>query len=166
MKLAKTRLRPAPRDLDLNIHVDTAETGIPSPSQFARWVSAALLGAPRHVQIGLQVLDNEAAQALNREYRGKDYPTNVLSFALSEGETLPNLPLFGHIFFAAPFVAAEAQGQGKTLMAHYAHLTIHGVLHLRGFDHEDEADASKMEALETTLLAKLGYADPYAQDAC
>ena len=64
MKLAKTRLRPAPRDLDLNIHVDTAETGIPSPSQFVRWVSAALLGAPRHVQIGLQVLDNEAAQAL------------------------------------------------------------------------------------------------------
>ncbi|MCG9093772.1 rRNA maturation RNase YbeY [Laribacter hongkongensis] len=163
MKLAKTRFRPAPRELDLNIDYRVAATGLPRPSDFARWVSAALQGRSRAVQIGLHVVDNAEGQRLNAEYRGKDAATNVLSFALNEGdEAIAGLPLMGDIVLAAEVVAREAAEQDKDLHAHYAHLTVHGMLHLQGYDHETDAEAETMEALETVILARLGYTDPYA----
>lgn len=163
MKLAKTRFRPAPRELDLNIDYRVAATGLPRPSDFARWVGAALLGRSRPAQIGLHVVDNAEGQRLNAEYRGKDSATNVLSFALNEGEeAIAGLPLMGDIVLAAEVVAREAAEQDKDLHAHYAHLTVHGMLHLQGYDHETDAEAETMEALETVILARLGYTDPYA----
>lgn len=163
MKLAKTRFRPAPRELDLNIDYRVAATGLPRPSDFARWVGAALLGRSRPAQIGLHVVDNAEGQRLNAEYRGKDSATNVLSFALNEGEeAIAGLPLMGDIVLAAEVVAREAAEQGKDLHAHYAHLTVHGMLHLQGHDHETDTEAEAMEALETVILARLGYTDPYA----
>ncbi len=164
MKLAKTRFRPAPRQLDLDIHFAVRPLGTPSPADFARWVSAAL-GSVRMAQLGLRVVDADEGQALNRDYRGKDYATNVLTFALNEGEEMiAGLPLFGDIVLCAPVVAREAEEQDKDITAHYAHLTVHSVLHLRGFEHEDDAEAEEMERLEASILARLGYADPYASE--
>jgi probable rRNA maturation factor len=107
-------------------------------------------------------------RALNRDYRGKDYATNVLTFAYAEGEALPGLPeeggdvpLAGDLVLCVPVVVREAAAQGKTLEAHFAHLVVHGMLHLQGYDHENETEASEMEALETSILRELGYANPY-----
>ncbi|MBP7441742.1 MAG: rRNA maturation RNase YbeY, partial [Thauera sp.] len=103
------------------------------------------------------------------DYRGKDYATNVLTFAYAEGEALPGVPdqaedgpLAGDLVLCVPVVVREAAAQGKTLEAHFAHLVVHGMLHLQGFDHENEVEAAEMEALETSILRTLGYADPYA----
>jgi len=119
---------------------------------FRKWVLAALYC---DAEITLRIVDAEEGQALNRDYRGKDYATNVLTFPLNEA------PLMGDIVLCAPTVEKEAAEQGKPLEAHYAHLVVHGVLHLQGHDHENEADAGEMEALETQIVTKLGYADPY-----
>lgn len=166
MKLAKTVYHPRPRQLDLDVHYAVPLIGLPSPEQFSRWVAAALRNGPRLAQIGLRVVDEAEGRELNHGYRGKDAATNVLSFALNEGEDSPaDLPLFGDIVLCAPVVAREAAEQGKTLHAHYAHLTVHGVLHLCGHDHEDDSEAEAMEALETVILARLGYDNPYAESA-
>ena len=102
---------------------------------------------------------------MNHHYRGKDYPTNVLSFPADVPEGLPKgvkMPLLGDLVICAPVVAHEAREQGKSLAAHYAHMTVHGVLHLLGWDHEDEREADCMEQLEREILASLGVEDPYA----
>ena len=140
--------------LSLSVQYASAAAGIPTRPQFRRWASAAL---QRDVQIALRIVDAEEGQALNRDYRGKDYATNVLTFVYDDTE-----PLSGDIVICAPVVAREAQEQGKALQAHYAHMTLHAVLHLQGYDHENEAEAAEMEALETALMAKLGYPAPYA----
>jgi probable rRNA maturation factor len=101
-------------------------------------------------------VDEAEGRALNLAYRNKDYATNVLTFTITE---TPHL--LGDIVICAPIVASEAAEQGKTVAAHYAHLTVHGVLHLHGYDHEIEAQAELMEAIEIQILAKLGYANPY-----
>jgi probable rRNA maturation factor len=106
-------------------------------------------------------VDTKEACSLNRHYRGKDYATNVLSFPADLPPEM-QVPLLGDLVICAPVVAKEAAEQGKSLAAHYAHLTIHGVLHLLGLDHEDEREAEAMERIERELLADLGYADPYA----
>ena len=112
----------------------------------------------------MRVVDEVEMTALNRRYRGKDAPTNVLSFPFGG---LPGVetPLLGDVVICAPVVAAEAVVQGKPLPAHWAHLVIHGVLHLQGYDHHAQAGAQRMEALESRLLAGLGYPDPWAADA-
>ncbi|MGL6045733.1 MAG: rRNA maturation RNase YbeY, partial [Vogesella sp.] len=125
---------------------------------------AALQRQHHQAQVSLLVVDEAEGRQLNHDYRGKDYATNVLSFALNEGDTVAGMPLFGDLVFCAPVVAREAAEQGKTLDAHYAHLTVHGMLHLQGFDHEQDDEANIMEALETAILAKLGYDDPYAAE--
>ena len=132
----------------------------------ARWIRAAL-EAP--AEIAVRIVDAEEGRALNRDYRGKDYATNVLTFAYAEGEDLPGLPaaaadvpLAGDLVLCVPVVVREAVAQGKTLEAHFAHLVVHGMLHLQGLDHENEVEAAEMEALETSILRALGYADPYA----
>jgi probable rRNA maturation factor len=115
--------------------------------------------------VAIRIVGAQEGRALNRHYRGKDYATNVLSFPADvDGAGLPKgvkLPLLGDIVLCAPVIAREAKEQKKPLNAHYAHLTVHGVLHLLGWDHQDEREADCMEALEREILAGLGIADPY-----
>ena len=128
-------------------------TNVPSKSQFKKWAKAALRV---DTEVTIRIADAQEALALNSQYRGKDYATNVLTFVLSETPIL-----MGDIIICAPVVATEANAQGIDLIAHYAHLTVHGMLHLSGFDHENEHQAELMEGLEIQILAKLGYANPY-----
>lgn len=128
--------------------------------QVRRWVQAALQNA---AEITVRFVGEEEGQALNRDYRGKDYATNVLSFVYAS-EPDPG-PISGDLVLCAPVVAREAQQQNKTLEAHYAHLLVHGVLHLQGFDHETAKEARIMEAREREIVTRLGYIDPYAGDA-
>lgn len=141
-------------------------TGLPGRADFYRWAWQALKNEYRCAEIGLLLCDEDEARAYNRDYRGKDYATNVLSFAVDEAE--PWLPhegcLRGDLVLCPAVVAREAMAQGKALDQHYAHLTVHGVLHLMGYDHVTEADAETMEALEIRILHQLGYANPYIED--
>lgn len=130
--------------------------GIPSSRLFRNWLEAAL---PQPAQVVLRVVNAVEGRRLNDAFRGKDYPTNVLTFvyhAAGAGR------LEGDLVLCAPVVAREAREQGKSLQSHYAHLTVHGALHLAGMDHERAKDARNMEAREVAILASLGYADPYA----
>ena len=133
----------------------TDSSGVPARPQFRRWVKAALM---QEAEIVLRLVDEAEGRELNRQFRGKDYATNVLTFVYDDTQ-----PLTGDIVLCAPVVSQEAQQQHKDLLAHYAHLTVHGVLHLRGYDHIEDAGAAEMEQLETQILAKLGYPDPYAE---
>jgi probable rRNA maturation factor len=140
--------------------------GLPAAVSFRKWVAAALAGRIREADLAIRVVDAREGRALNRHYRGKDYATNVLSFPAdaAEGVKLPKgvkMPLLGDLVICAPVVAREAKEQGKAVNDHYAHLTVHGVLHLLGWDHEDEREAECMERLEREILAGLGIADPY-----
>lgn len=149
----------------LTLHVGYAvpRAGIPSSASFRRWVDAALRGARRRkaTELSIRIVDADEGRELNRDYRGKDYATNVLSF---EADLPPELklPLVGDMVICAPVVAREAAEQGKRPSDHWAHLTVHGTLHLLGYDHIVAAEAEAMEALETRILAGLGIADPYA----
>ncbi|MFC3873511.1 rRNA maturation RNase YbeY [Neisseria musculi] len=137
---------------------------LPAEHDFYRWIWHALKHRFRRAEIGLILLDKEAARTYNRDYRGKDYATNVLSFAFNEGEIFPEQlsdGLFGDIVICPQVVLKEAAEQGKTPAQHFAHLTVHGTLHLMGYDHIDEAEAEIMETLETRLLNQLGYPNPY-----
>ena len=153
--------QPRPCELALSVGYGLPRRGLPAPASFRRWAEAALLGKKREAELSLRLVDADEGQALNRDYRGKDYATNVLSFPAELPPGL-KLPLLGDLVLCAPVVAREAAEQGKPLAAHYAHLTVHGVLHLLGYDHMAEAEAERMEAEERRILAGLGIADPYA----
>jgi len=151
-----------PRRLDLSVQYACNRDGVPSRVEFRRWLRAAEPGAAR---ITVRIVDEDEGRELNRDYRGKDYATNVLTFAYGEGEDMPlpeGLPLMGDLVLCRQVVEREAAEQGKALDAHYAHLSVHGMLHLQGFDHLEDAEAEDMEARERQILADLGYADPYA----
>ena len=139
----------------LLIHFQRASDGLflPSNKCFKKWAKAALRV---DTEVTIRIADAQEALALNSQYRGKDYATNVLTFVLSETPIL-----MGDIIICAPVVATEANAQGIDLIAHYAHLTVHSMLHLSGFNHENEHQAELMEGLEIQILAKLGYANPY-----
>ena len=126
---------------------------IPANAMFKKWAKAALRVES---EVTIRIVDEHEARALNSQYRGKDYATNVLTFPITESPIL-----MGDIVICAPVVAAEAIAQNKSITAHFAHLIVHGMLHLSGFDHETEPQAELMEALEVQILAKLGYANPY-----
>ena len=126
---------------------------LPNASQFRKWAKAALRV---DTEATIRIVDEDEGRALNKQYRGKDYATNVLTFPLTEE---PHL--MGDIVICAPVVTKEAAEQLKSLEAHFAHLTVHGVLHLHGYDHEDMHQAELMESIEIQILAKLGYANPY-----
>nr|WP_232230283.1 rRNA maturation RNase YbeY [Halomonas sp. 1513] len=135
---------------------------LPDQASLERWVGAALSRADAHDrdELSVRFVDADESQTLNRDYRGKDAPTNVLSF----GVELPpgiDLPLLGDLVICHPVVVREAREQGKPLADHYAHMVVHGTLHLLGFDHIDDAEAEAMEQLEREILAALGIADPY-----
>ncbi len=146
------------RRLNLSVQYACNTDGVPSRPQFRAWARDALnADGMRGGQITLRLVEADEGQTLNRDYRGKDYATNVLSFPY---EIAPMV--IGDLAICHPVVVREATEQGKTLEAHYAHLVVHGVLHLQGYDHETgEADAARMEDKEREILASLGFADPY-----
>ena len=154
--------RQAAVKFNLAVQYAVPAAGLPGRPAFRRWVKAALT-AP--AALALRLVDAAEGRALNRDYRGKDCATNVLSFAYGEvADASGGTRLMGDLVLCAPVVAAEAQAQGTPLEAHYAHLTVHGVLHLQGFDHENARDAAIMEQRETDILKKLGYDDPYRSE--
>ena len=155
-----------PIQLDVSVSYGLPRTGIPSAASFRRWAAAACEGRIMKADLAIRLVDNKEGLSLNRHYRGKDYATNVLSFPaeLPPGVDMP-MPLLGDLVICAPVVAREAAEQGKELGAHYAHLTVHGILHLLGLDHDDDREAEAMEQLEREILAGLGYEDPYAEPA-
>jgi probable rRNA maturation factor len=139
--------------LSLIVQYATSAESLPTRPQFRRWIRAAL---QRDVQIALRIVGEAEGRELNKNFRGKDYATNVLTFVYDDA-----LLLSGDVVICAPVVEQEAREQHKELHEHYAHLAIHAALHLQGYDHENEKDASVMEARETAIMMKLGYADPY-----
>ena len=154
-----------PVRLDVAVSYALPRAGLPAAVSFRRWVAAALKGRIREADLAIRVVDAKEGRSLNRHYRGKDYATNVLSFPAEVPEGLPKgvkFPLLGDLVICAPVVAREAAEQRKPLNAHYAHLTVHGVLHALGYDHIKARDARRMEALETAILAGMRIADPYA----
>lgn len=138
-----------------SIHIQraVAARGLPSVASLRRWAEAAR--GKKKGEITLRIVATAESQTLNRDWRGKDRPTNVLSFPMQEPDYL------GDIVICAEVVAREAAEQGKPSRAHWAHMVVHGVLHLLGHDHIVDAEAERMETLERKLLATLGFADPY-----
>src|SRR5690554_4031165 len=133
--------------------------GVPDEKQFHAWAETAWLGeSPSEVTI--RIVDNDESRELNRQYRGKDKPTNVLSFPF-EAPAGITMPLAGDLVICAPVVEKEFQEQRKEPVAHWAHMVVHGMLHLQGYDHIEDNEAEAMEALEVRLLAQLGFANPY-----
>ena len=127
--------------------------------QIRRWVQAALF-AP--AELTVRFVDADEGRALNREYRAKDYATNVLTFSYNEGQDVAqDEPTRADLILCTEVLEREAAEQKKTLEAHTAHLVVHGVLHAQGYDHEDDEEAAEMEALETEIMEQLGFADPY-----
>lgn len=153
-----------PVRLDVAINYAVPRTGIPAAVSFRKWVAAALDSRIREADLAIRIVGDKEGRSLNNHYRGKDYATNVLSFPAERPEGLPagvKLPLLGDLVICAPVVAREAREQKKPLVAHYAHLTVHGALHLLGWDHGDDREAECMEQLERDILATLGITDPY-----
>ncbi|PKO85836.1 MAG: rRNA maturation RNase YbeY [Betaproteobacteria bacterium HGW-Betaproteobacteria-12] len=144
----------ASKRLNLSVQYVCNREGVPLRADFVRWARAALAGGG---EIAIRLVDADEGQALNKEYRGKDYATNVLSFPY---DTEP--VVLGDLVICPSVVAQEAAEQNKPLAAHYAHLTVHGMLHLQGRDHDNDQDAQAMEDEEREILAALGYPDPYA----
>jgi len=154
--------------LDVSVGYAVPRAGLPAAASFRKWVAAALHGRILEADLAIRIVDNKEGRALNRHYRGKDYATNVLSFPaeMAEGVKLPKgvkMPLLGDLVLCAPVVAREAREQKKPLASHYAHLTVHGTLHLLGWNHEDDREAEAMEQLEREILAGMGIADPYIE---
>ena len=143
----------SPPKLSLAVQYVSAAQNLPTRAQLRRWVKIAL---QRDAAMTLRIVDEAEGRELNKKYRGKDYATNVLTFVYDDS-AVPS----GDVVICAPVVEREAAAQRKDLLAHYAHLAIHAALHLQGYEHENDADAAEMEALETGLMLKLHYSDPY-----
>jgi probable rRNA maturation factor len=149
----------------IDVQLACDEDNIPRDDVMGAWIARALeaAGQPANTEVSVRVVDSDEIQALNREYRGKDKPTNVLSFPAGPVEGLPeDVPvLLGDVVVCAAIVNAEAQEQGKAAADHWAHLLVHGTLHLLGYDHHTDSQADEMETLETRVLAEQGIANPY-----
>jgi len=145
----------------------TESVSTPDDQQFETWVKAALAGKRSQAEVVIRLVDPEEARQLNHQFRQKDYATNVLSFPAELPQGIPADvagSMLGDLLICAPVVAEEAKSQGKQEVDHWAHLSIHGVLHLLGYDHEIESDAAVMEALEVEILRELGISDPYSNN--
>jgi probable rRNA maturation factor len=148
------------RRLELDVSYAARRPWVPSSRQLAKWAGAALLPERRSVVLSVRVVGRARSRSLNAHYRRKDRPTNVLSFG-GAGRVPDGRVFLGELVICAPVVAREARTQQKTLEAHWAHMTVHGVLHLLGFDHEAHREAAKMAAREVQILDRLGFSDPY-----
>lgn len=153
--------------LDLDLQVASEPSPLPQQNQVEQWILLVLETTQYQptenlpVELTLRIVDAPESQQLNRQYRGKDKPTNVLSFPFEGPEGIP-LALLGDLVVCAPVVRSEAEQQHKSEQAHWAHMVVHGTLHLLGYDHIEEQDADIMEALEIRILDQLGFQDPYA----
>ncbi len=134
-------------------------TGLPEQQDFKAWVAAALMQNYDRLEQVIRVVGRAESRALNLQYRGKDEATNVLSFS-AENDYL-DYDCLGDLVICAPIVEQEARQQGKSLPAHWAHMVIHGMLHIQGYDHQNTDEADKMESLEARILSTLGYTNPY-----
>lgn len=149
--------------MSLHVDIQTASTEpVPAEDDIRNWIAAALESCDTRedIEVCVRLVDLDEMAQLNENYRGKQGATNVLSFPADLPDEL-SLPLLGDIVICAPVVRTEAQQQGKSSTAHWAHMTVHGALHLLGYDHIEEQDAVVMEALETAILAKLNFDCPY-----
>ncbi len=147
---------PATADIEIN----SASANIPEKRFFIEWINAAVSTHKPDAEVSICIVDEEESQSFNREYRHKDKPTNVLSFP-AEIPDFIETPLIGDLIICAPVVEKEAIEQNKTLTSHWAHMVVHGTLHLLGYDHIEDDEAEAMEALETQILLDLGYPAPY-----
>lgn len=145
----------------IDISYGLPRAGLPAARTLRTYAEAALAGRREDGELSVRIVDADEGRALNRDYRNKDYATNVLSFPAELPPGVP-LPILGDLVLCAPVIAREAEEQGKPLKHHYAHMLVHGVLHLLGHDHMDEDEAEAMEAIEREALAGLGIPDPYA----
>lgn len=148
----------------IDVQVATADDNVPSEETFRRWVAATLPSTLIHSELTIRVVGYEESRSLNSQFRQKDKPTNVLSFP-SDIPVELDVPFLGDLVICAPVVEEEARAQVKDLNAHWAHMVVHGTLHLLGYDHIDESEAEEMEALETKILTGLNFAPPYETHA-
>ncbi|MCG7529824.1 rRNA maturation RNase YbeY [Psychrobium sp. MM17-31] len=148
-------------DLDLQIACD--EQNLPSEEQFITWLTAALKDRKPNAEVTIRLVDEDESQALNFEYRGKDKPTNVLSFEF-DAPPMVELNLLGDLVICKSIIEKEAVEQEKALFDHWAHMVVHGSLHLLGMDHIEPDQALEMESLEKKILATLAIDDPYRDD--
>jgi len=169
--LAATGMNPKKRPR-LTIQRSSVAAHVPSDAQFQRWASVALDESSYRWEVALRIVGATRSRRINARYRGVDRPTNVLSFRTElpekvrgELERVFGARPLGDLVICAPLVQAEARRQRKRTADHWAHLLVHGILHLLGHDHEDSAQADEMEGLEREILARMGIADPYADPA-
>lgn len=148
--------------LMLDLQVAVEDTDIPSLQEFEQWVKTALGNTLSHVELTIRLVSNEESQQLNATYRGKSKPTNVLSFPFEAPPGI-ELPLLGDLIICSTVVKQEAIEQNKPLKAHWAHMVVHGCLHLLGYDHIEDEEAEEMESLETQLIEGLGFLNPYKE---
>lgn len=148
--------------IDLQIACEQ-ETGLPTAEEIEQWATAAVQPQSDEVEMTVRIVDEAESHALNLNYRGKDRPTNVLSFPFECPDEV-ELPLLGDLVICRQVVEREAQEQDKPLMAHWAHMVVHGSLHLLGYDHIEDDEAEEMESLETQIMTGLGFADPYLSE--
>ncbi|MBQ4665652.1 rRNA maturation RNase YbeY [Aeromonas hydrophila] len=148
----------------LDLQLASASTdGLPNEAQLQGWLDGTILGFQQEAEVTVRIVDEAESNELNLTYRGKDKPTNVLSFPFEAPPGL-ELPLLGDLVICRQVVEHEAAEQGKPLMAHWAHMVVHGSLHLLGYDHIEDDEAEEMEALERDIMQELGFADPYLND--
>jgi len=148
--------------IDLQIACEQ-ETGLPTAEQIEQWATAAEQPQRDEVEMTVRIVDEAESHELNLNYRGKDRPTNVLSFPFECPDEV-ELPLLGDLVICRQVVEREAQEQDKPVMAHWAHMVVHGSLHLLGYDHIEDDEAEEMESLETQIMTELGFADPYLSE--
>ena len=147
--------------LSVAIRFGTRRPWVPTRSRLVEWAQTAAGARAARRELAIRVVTPAESRRLNRDYRGKDRPTNVLSFPSGPTGRLPAPAPLGDLAICAGVVAREARAQQKSLAAHWAHMVVHGTLHLLGYDHEAEADARRMERRERTVLARLGFPNPY-----
>ena len=148
--------------IDLQIACEQ-ESGLPTAEQIEQWATAAVKPQSDEVEMTVRIVDEAESHALNLNYRGKDRPTNVLSFPFECPDEV-ELPLLGDLVICRQVVEREAQEQDKPLMAHWAHMVVHGSLQLLGYDHIEDDEAEEMESLETQIMTGMGFADPYLSE--
>jgi probable rRNA maturation factor len=158
-------MRNAPK-AQIEIQIATGRRGVPHARSLRAWAATAVLNSgcspqPAAHSLTLRIVGAAESRKLNLRWRGKDKPTNVLSFPAGSTHYSPATRILGDLAICAPIVAREAREQGKTLSAHWAHMVVHGVLHLLGYDHVKNRDAEQMEAREIAILSHFGYQDPY-----
>ena len=148
--------------IDLDVQIAVEGFTLPSSTELELWVKTAIRDTMSEAELTIRIVEVEESQSLNSTYRGKDKPTNVLSFPFEAPPGI-ELPLLGDLVICAAVVEQEAIDQNKPLIAHWAHMVVHGCLHLLGYDHIEDIEAEEMESLEAQLIESLGYINPYKE---